>query len=263
MTGRKLARMSDAGTDQLTIDELARRTRMTVRNIRAHQSRGLLPAPRRPRAHRVLRACARCSDRAHPRAPGRRLQARGDQPAARQRRRLERGGAALHPRGQGAVRRGAAAGRQRRGARRALLRRRRQGRRDAPPRREAGDHAPDRRRQLRGAEPAAGPSQRGAAIAGYPDRDGARHRPRAAKAVRRRRRNLRRPLHQADLEAVRGPGPTRERPAQGPRGARAPAPGRLRGLDGDVPAGDDRGGRAAHGRELERMQARDGSRRRR
>jgi DNA-binding transcriptional MerR regulator len=29
----------------LTIDELARRTRMTARNIRAHQSRGLLPPP--------------------------------------------------------------------------------------------------------------------------------------------------------------------------------------------------------------------------
>jgi DNA-binding transcriptional MerR regulator len=33
-------------TDQeITIDELARRTGMTVRNIRAHQSRGLLPPP--------------------------------------------------------------------------------------------------------------------------------------------------------------------------------------------------------------------------
>jgi DNA-binding transcriptional MerR regulator len=32
-------------TDRLTIDELAQRTGMTVRNIRAHQSRGLLPAP--------------------------------------------------------------------------------------------------------------------------------------------------------------------------------------------------------------------------
>ncbi len=30
----------------ITIDELSRRTGMTVRNIRAHQSRGLLPAPR-------------------------------------------------------------------------------------------------------------------------------------------------------------------------------------------------------------------------
>jgi DNA-binding transcriptional MerR regulator len=34
-----------ATSDELTIDELARRTGMTVRNIRAHQSRGLLPAP--------------------------------------------------------------------------------------------------------------------------------------------------------------------------------------------------------------------------
>jgi DNA-binding transcriptional MerR regulator len=31
--------------DKLTIDELARQIGMTVRNIRAHQSRGLLPAP--------------------------------------------------------------------------------------------------------------------------------------------------------------------------------------------------------------------------
>lgn len=31
--------------DRLTIDELAQQTGMTVRNIRAHQSRGLLPAP--------------------------------------------------------------------------------------------------------------------------------------------------------------------------------------------------------------------------
>ncbi len=32
-------------SEELTIDELARRTGMTVRNIRAHQSRGLLPPP--------------------------------------------------------------------------------------------------------------------------------------------------------------------------------------------------------------------------
>jgi DNA-binding transcriptional MerR regulator len=36
--------MADA-VAELTIDELARETGMTVRNIRAHQSRGLLPAP--------------------------------------------------------------------------------------------------------------------------------------------------------------------------------------------------------------------------
>ena len=37
--------MADRTSDELTIDELARRTGMTVRNIRAHQSRGLLPPP--------------------------------------------------------------------------------------------------------------------------------------------------------------------------------------------------------------------------
>jgi DNA-binding transcriptional MerR regulator len=37
--------VAENGNEQLTIDELARRTGMTVRNIRAHQSRGLLPPP--------------------------------------------------------------------------------------------------------------------------------------------------------------------------------------------------------------------------
>ena len=37
--------MTDATQDELTIDELAHRTGMTVRNIRAHQSRGLVPPP--------------------------------------------------------------------------------------------------------------------------------------------------------------------------------------------------------------------------
>ena len=36
---------STGGDEQLTIDQLAQRTGMTVRNIRAHQSRGLLPPP--------------------------------------------------------------------------------------------------------------------------------------------------------------------------------------------------------------------------
>ena len=35
----------DATRDAMTIDELARRTRLTVRNIRAYQSRGLVPPP--------------------------------------------------------------------------------------------------------------------------------------------------------------------------------------------------------------------------
>src|SRR5918998_2295782 len=37
--------MTAEATGDLTIDELARRTGMTVRNIRAHQARGLLPPP--------------------------------------------------------------------------------------------------------------------------------------------------------------------------------------------------------------------------
>ena len=44
MGARRLAPVATAA-EELTIDELARRTGMTVRNIRAHQSRGLLPAP--------------------------------------------------------------------------------------------------------------------------------------------------------------------------------------------------------------------------
>lgn len=40
-----LACVSDPTRADLTIDELARRVGMTVRNVRAHQSRGLLPPP--------------------------------------------------------------------------------------------------------------------------------------------------------------------------------------------------------------------------
>src|SRR3954464_16091591 len=45
MKHRRIASVSDRTDQQLTIDELARRTGMTVRNLRAHQSRGLLPPP--------------------------------------------------------------------------------------------------------------------------------------------------------------------------------------------------------------------------
>ena len=39
-----MSQMAEA-TAEMTIDALARETGMTVRNIRAHQSRGLLPPP--------------------------------------------------------------------------------------------------------------------------------------------------------------------------------------------------------------------------
>jgi hypothetical protein len=41
----KVKTVTSGDDDELTIDELARRIGMTVRNIRAHQSRGLLPPP--------------------------------------------------------------------------------------------------------------------------------------------------------------------------------------------------------------------------
>ncbi len=40
-----MAEETSAIADEMTIDELARESGMTARNIRAHQSRGLLPAP--------------------------------------------------------------------------------------------------------------------------------------------------------------------------------------------------------------------------
>ena len=43
MASRKKSRSRDGA--ELTIDRLARKTGMTARNIRAHQSRGLLPPP--------------------------------------------------------------------------------------------------------------------------------------------------------------------------------------------------------------------------
>src|SRR3954467_14124739 len=44
--GAKNGAGADGGDASMTIDELARRTGMTVRNIRAHQSRGLVPPPK-------------------------------------------------------------------------------------------------------------------------------------------------------------------------------------------------------------------------
>src|SRR5881409_625525 len=43
--GRGAGVEAESGEAAMTIDELAQRTGMTVRNIRAHQSRGLLPPP--------------------------------------------------------------------------------------------------------------------------------------------------------------------------------------------------------------------------
>ena len=146
---------------------------MTVRNIRAHQSRALLPPPQVRGRTGYYGARARAADRADPRAAGRRLQARGDLAPARERRRLDRGGAEVHPRGQGAVRGRAAADRQRRRAGRALASGR-DGAAAAPQGRAARDPAAPARRQLRGAEPDARPGERRARRARDPRRGGAR-----------------------------------------------------------------------------------------
>src|SRR3712207_1983410 len=45
MAERRLKAVPDEGEERLTIEQLAQRTGMTVRNIRNHQSRGLLPPP--------------------------------------------------------------------------------------------------------------------------------------------------------------------------------------------------------------------------
>src|SRR5215210_4201841 len=45
VTEERLGDNGAGGGASMTIDELARRTGMTVRNIRAHQSRGLVPPP--------------------------------------------------------------------------------------------------------------------------------------------------------------------------------------------------------------------------
>ena len=47
--------MAESERDEMTIDELALESGMTARNIRAHQSRGLLPPPTVACPDRLLR----------------------------------------------------------------------------------------------------------------------------------------------------------------------------------------------------------------
>ena len=91
-------------TAELTIDELARRTGMTVRNIRAHQSRGLLPAPevRGRTGFYGPEHEARINLIRELQADGFKLEAIGRLLDIG--RRLQRRGAAIHAGGEGAVR---------------------------------------------------------------------------------------------------------------------------------------------------------------
>ena len=215
--------------DALTIDELARRTGMTVRNIRAHQSRGLLPPPQ-------VRGRTGFYGPEHEQRINliRELQADGFK--------LEAIGRLLDSAG---------------GSSEEVLRFTRAVKapfEDEQPqivtaaelaeRWDAGDAAPG---LLRKAErlgilrplpdgnyeelsPAPRARQRRARRARHPRRDGARRRRRAAQALRRRREDVRRSLHPPDLAA-------RSRNAAAPR-TTCPAVGdaieRLRPLASDA-----------------------------
>ena len=219
---------------------------MTVRNIRAHQSRGLLPAaPGSRTAPGSTAPTTSRADRADPRAAGGRLQARGDRPAARQRRRLERRGAALHPRGQGPVRG-----------------------RDSPQivtaaelaeRWDAGDAAPA---LLRKAEklgilrplpdgnfeelsPRLGRRALSSPRSGSRPRPRSRSPPTCASTPTRSRRPSSTLFIRQVWKPFEDQGQPRARPPRRSRRDRAAAPACLRRAAGDVPARDDRGGRGA------------------
>ena len=206
---------------ELTIDELARRTGMTVRNIRAHQSRGLLPAPQ-------VRGRTGFYGAEHEARIGliRELQADGFKLEAISRLLDSAGGSseevlrftravkALFEDEQPQIVSAAE-----------LAERWDAG--DTAPRaskgREAWHPAPVARRQLRGAEPDPRPGERRAGRARNSRRDRTRGRGRDPQARRRGRGGVLGAVREAGLEAVRGSGPSRARPARGPRRARAPA----------------------------------------
>ena len=137
----------------LTIEQLAAETGMTVRNIRAHQARGLLDPPEVRLRVGYYGAAARRAAQAHPRAPGRRVQPRRHQAAARGRPGHRPAPGPLSP---GAQRdRRALADAHRGGAGPALSRERRGGAHGAGPGRDAGRARRRRRGPLRGPEPVA------------------------------------------------------------------------------------------------------------
>ena len=208
---------------------------MTVRNIRAHQSRGLLPPPQLRGRTGYYGAGAHRSPGAHPGAAERWLQPRADQAPARRRGRVEQRGAALQARAGAAVRRrGAADDRDRRADRRVG-----HGRpEDAHEVALARPAAPASRRALRGSQPAPGEGRPRAAQARRAARAVAGvHRDRA-RARRSPRADLRRPLPRDGLDAVRGGGAARRGLAGGAGRAGPVAAARLRLAAGGLRAGD-------------------------
>ena len=81
--GRAGRRPGEDGDRELTVDELAARVGVTVRNVRAYSARGLLPPPAHGRPHRLLRPRARRPAAAGPRDARRGLLAGDDRAHAR------------------------------------------------------------------------------------------------------------------------------------------------------------------------------------
>ena len=225
----------------MTIRELAERTGMTVRNIRAHQTRGLLPPPivRGRTGYYGPEHVARIELTREMQADGLNLEAirrvldSGDGSAA--------GDLRLHPRPAHALRRRDPGDLRGRGAGADLGRGRRT--RSCAAGREKARHPPrPARRPDRGDQPAAAARRRRTG--------GARRRRRgrpadgreAAPPRRRRRPRLRRPLRQGGLGAVRPRRPARGRVAADERGARTDAAAGRRRPARHLPDRDGGGG---------------------
>ena len=256
MSGRRLAADGDrdGGADD-------RRARSAHRDDGAQHPRPSVarpaPGPAGPRADRLLRPRARGADRPDPRAAGGRVQARGDQPPARQRRRLQRRGAAIHPGGQGPVRGRAAADRQRRGARRALGAPATRRRRCCARPRSSASCARSPTATTRSSRPRLGRASAELAALGIPPETALE----VAAELRKHSDAVAKIFVELFIRRVWKPFEDQGRPEHdlpgGPRRARAAAPARLRRAAGDVPAGDDRGrSRTRIGRELERIEKR-------
>ena len=225
----------------MTIRQLAERTGMTVRNIRAHQTRGLLPPP-------VVRGRTGYYNEEHVARIEltREMQADGLNLEAIRRVFETSDGSAVaeifdFTRALRMPFEDESAGDLRAGrARRAPGARGGRPRAD-PPRRKAGHAARPARRPDRGDQPAPAAGRGRAGRARRRPRGGDRDRREAAPPRRRRRPHLRRHLRRGDLGALRPRRPARAGMAADPRGARTDAAAGRPGPARRLPDRDGRG----------------------
>ena len=226
---------------EMTIRQLAERTGMTVRNIRAHQTRGLLPPPtvRGRTGYYGEEHVARIELTREMQADGLNLEAirrvldSGDGSAAAIFDFTRALRAPFEDEAPEIVDAEELAAHLGRGG----------GPEADPPRRKARHLPHPARRAGRGDQPAAAARRRRAGRDRHRARGRARHRREAAPPRRRRRPRLRRPLRQGGLAALRPRRPARARLAADARGAGTAAPARRRRAAGDLPDRDGGGGR--------------------